>query len=111
MRAGPLDQRVVIQTPTYAASTQSGQGAPTFSTLDIVWGSVKALSSDEALQGQTVGAQTDYEVAVRHRTDVTPKMRVQWTPYTGSVRTFEVHGVVFEDRRADRLVLRCGEVL
>lgn len=110
MRSGPLDQRLTVLTPVYATSTQSGQGVATFSATDSVWGSVKALSSDETLQAQSVGSQTVYEVEIRHRTDVTPKHRLQWSPYTGTVRTLEVLGVSFGDRRSDRLVLRCGEV-
>jgi SPP1 family predicted phage head-tail adaptor len=111
MRSGPLDQRLTILTPVYASSTQSSQGVATFHPTDSVWGSVLTLSSDETLQASSVGSQTTYSVEIRHRTDVTPKHRLQWTPYTSTTaRTLEVLGVSFSDRRSDRLVLRCGEV-
>jgi SPP1 family predicted phage head-tail adaptor len=109
MRVGALDQRLTIQTPTYAASQQSSQGVASFATLATVWGAAKALAGAEALESGAVVGTSTYEFEVRQRSDVTPKMRVVWTPYGGSARTFEIHGVTFGDRRADRMTLHCGE--
>lgn len=109
-RIGPLDQRLTIQTPTYASSTQSGQGVPSWSTLATVWGSVKAMSGTEMLAASAVTSQVSYELEIRYRSDVTPKLRVQWTPYTGSSKTFEIHAVQVGDRTSDRLFLQCGVI-
>jgi SPP1 family predicted phage head-tail adaptor len=109
--AGTLDQPLTILNVTYASSTQSGQGVASFTVGDQVWGSVRSMSSDEVLRAQSIGSQTNYEIEIRFRTDVTPKMRLRWTPFTGTSRTFEIHGIQLGDRRADRLVLRCGEVI
>ena len=109
MRIGPLDQRVVIQTPTYASSTQSSQGVASWSTLATVWADVRAMNTGESLAADSITSQSTYEVEIRHRSDVTPKMRVQWTPYSGSAHTFEIHGVKEGDRRSDRIILLCGE--
>ena len=108
-RIGRLDQRVVIQTPSYASSTQSSQGVASWSTLATVWASVAATSTGETLVADSVSAVTTHEVEIRQRSDVTPGMRVQWTPYGCSAKTFEVYGVRVGGRLADRLVLLCGE--
>lgn len=105
-----LDQRVTIQTPSYASSTQSGQGVASFSTLATVWASVRSVSGDEQLVAGSITSRATYEIAIRHRSDVTPAMRVQWTPYSGSAKTFEVLAVREGDRLADRLFLECGVV-
>jgi SPP1 family predicted phage head-tail adaptor len=107
---GQLCERLTIQQPTYAASTQSGQGVASWSTLAEVWGAVRALSAGESMQAQSISASQTYEIEIRHRADVTPAMRVQWAPYGGTARTFEIHGLSFGARRADRLILRCGEL-
>jgi SPP1 family predicted phage head-tail adaptor len=108
MRIGPLDQRLTIQTPTYASSTQSGQGVASWSTLATVWGAVRAMSGTETLSAGSVTSGVTYEIEVRFRSDVTPKMRVQWTPYSGSAKTFEIHAVQVGTRTSDRLTLLCG---
>ena len=108
LRSGTLDQRVVLLTPTTAASTQSGAGSVTFSTLATVWASVRALSGDERLEAGAVSSLVTYEIEMRYRADVTPGMRVQWTPYSGTAKTFEVHGVRVGGRVLANLVLECG---
>jgi SPP1 family predicted phage head-tail adaptor len=108
MSIGTLDQRLTIQTPTYASSTQSSQGVASWSTLATVWGSVTALGGSEALQAGSVTSGVTYEVEMRYRADVTPKMRLQWTPYSGSAKTLEVLAVQVGTRTVDRLVLQCG---
>jgi hypothetical protein len=35
-------------------------------------------------------------------------MRVQWTPFTGSAKTFEIHSVRVGGRTEANLVLECG---
>lgn len=105
-----MDQRLTIQQPTYASSTQSGRGVASWSTLATVWGLVRALGAEESSPVGSVTAVQSYEMEIRHRADVTPAMRVQWTPYGGSARTFEIHGVTFGARLDDRVILRVSEV-
>ena len=110
MRAGPMDQRVTILTPTRASSTQSASGTISWSTLAAsVAASVKALSGSEVLAARSLTSQVTYEVAMRYRSDVEPKMRVQWTPFSGSARTFEIHAVQVNGRTDGGMVLLCGE--
>ena len=108
-RVGQLDQRLIIQTPTFASSTQSSQGVASFSTLATVWAAIKALGGNEGLQGPSITSIQQYEIEIRGRSDVTPRMRAQWTPYGGSAKTVEILAVVPHSRTADRLVLTCGE--
>lgn len=108
MRAGDLRHRVVIQSPSYSASTQSGQGVASFSTLATVWAAVRPLSGSERLTTGAVTSEVSYEIEIRQRSDVTPGMRVQWTPYSGSALTLEVLAALPSATMADRMTLTCG---
>lgn len=106
--AGVLDQQVTIQQPTTAASTQSGAGVVTFSTLATVPASVRALSGDERLAAGAIASAVSYEITARFRSDVTPAMRAVWTPYRGVAKTFEIHAVRPGGRMDGTMVLDCG---
>lgn len=103
-----MRHRVVIQTPSYASSTQSGAGVASFSTLATVWAAVNPLSGSERLAAGAVSSQVAYEIEIRQRSDVTAGMRVQWTPYSGSAMTLEILAVLPSATMADRMVLSCG---
>jgi head-tail adaptor len=70
-------------------------------------------SATERLQAKAVGSQVAYRFRIRQRTDVTPTMRVLWTPSWGAVtgrQTLEIHGVLpFDDGRMWMLI-ECGRV-
>lgn len=108
--AGELRDRLVIQSPSFAASTQSGQGVASFSTFDTVWAEVRPMSGDERLAAGSIASEVTYQVEIRYRTDVTPAMRVVWTPYGGSAKTFQIHAVDNHGPQSDRIVLHCGVV-
>lgn len=107
--AGALRNRVVLQSVSYSASTQSSQGVASFSTLATVWAAVRPLGGSEGLQGPSITSVLQYEIEMRFRTDVTPRMRVLYTPYSGSAKTLEVLAVAVHPRSSDRVVLTCGE--
>lgn len=111
MRIGDLRDRLTLQSVSYASSTQSGHGAASFSTLATVWGAVRSSGGNEELESGSVTSRVRYDVEIRHRTDVTPRMRVLWTPYTGSSRTLEILAVQFHPTMTDRLVLQCAEAV
>ncbi len=110
MRAGLLRDRVVLQSPSTAASTQSGAGVVTYGTLATVWANVRARSGGESLTAGAVTSQAAYDVEIRQRSDVTPGMRVQWTPYGGSAITLGIAAVLPAPAGDDRMVLQCGVV-
>jgi len=108
VRGGQLRDRVTIQQQTTVADTQGGR-AVTWGTLATVWARVEPLSAREQLQSASLGSRVSYRATIRQRGDVTPKMRLDWTPYGGSAKTLEIHGVTQSERR-DYVMLDCGEV-
>lgn len=110
MRIGQLRDRVTIQAPTYASSTQSAQGVASWSTLADTWAAVEASTGDETLVVGSVTSRVPYTVTMRARTDVTPGMRLVWTPFRAQAsRTLEVLAVTLLSTTADRVVLSCAE--
>lgn len=108
MRAGQLRERVTIQQQATVADSQGGR-AVTWGALATVWARVEPLSAREQLQAQSLGSRVAYRVTLRQRGDVTPAMRLSWTPFGGSAKTLEIHGVL-QGERHDFVTLDCGEV-
>ena len=107
-----LPERVTIQQGS-AASTQAR--TKTFSALATsisadVRMRISGSAGSESFKAGAVAASHPYEVEIEYRGDVTPKMRVSWTPYGGSAKTLEIQGVgqVWRGRRR-RLILACAE--
>ncbi len=101
-------------TVLFKSDAQGGQGTGWY-TLATVWGAMRPLSAAELLAAQAVNSMQTYEGKVYYRVpqDLTPKMRVSWTPYGYPVaKTLEIHGVL-PDRDEPRrfLVLDVGEVV
>ena len=109
MQIGDLRERVVIQQNTTTTDTQGGR-ASAWGTLATVWAAVVPMRASEALVlREAMGSQGAYDVTMRYRTDVTPKMRLSWTPYNGSAKTLEIHGVQ-PSPDASMLMLSCAEL-
>lgn len=109
LAAGALDQRVVVQSNTTTPDSQGGRSS-SWGTFATIWASVKAVSGSEVLQTAAVTSLVSYEIEARWRADLTPGMRVLWTPRgAAAAKVLEVLavrlGVV-----PDRLCLLCGEV-
>lgn len=105
---GDLKDRVVIQQNTTTADTQGGR-ASSWGTLATVWASVRGSAATESIAGAKVGSVGSYDVVMRYRADVTPLMRLSWTPYLGSAKTLQILGVQPAGR--DRIALTCAEVI
>lgn len=109
MNAGDLRDRVTIQQKSTTADGQGGR-AVTWATLATVSATVKPVQMSERLQAAAIGSSLTYTVTIRYRPDVTPAMRLTWTPYRSSTtKTLEIHGVQPQNR--DGLVLECSEVI
>lgn len=106
MRIGRLRHRITIQEPTI---TRNDRGAEVlaWSTLATVWAEVRSNTGREQVinNNQEIASAT-HVVTIRHRDDVTPKMRLQW-----SGRTFGIESLVESDNRRRMLQLACIEVL
>ncbi len=76
-----------------------------------MWASVTPWTTqpDEVIRAGAVTASAHYRVETHHRGDVTPKMRVQWTPYDGTARTLEIMAVSPKEGGRMRLLIDCVE--
>lgn len=110
MTIADLRDRVTLRSKTPTADSQGGR-ATTYPVLKTVWAHVAPGKSGESIQAEQMGAQTPFAVTIRTRTDVTPQMRVSWTPYRQTAKTLEIHGVTFLDNTREFQVLTCGEVI
>lgn len=86
-------------TATYASDAQGGRRA-NWTTLATIWAALAPLSGAERLQLATVQAIVNYQFRVRVRTDLSPTMRVAWTPRWppgAPTRALEINAVTFFD--------------
>lgn len=109
MTTGDLLDRVVIQQNTTSADTQGGRSS-SWGTLATVWANVRAARASEQQQAQAVSSYVDIAVTIRYRQDVTPAMRLSWTPYGGSAKTLQIIGVHPVDGQREFILLTCQEV-
>jgi len=103
MRAGRLDRRIVIQkdTPTRSATGAEKQA---WSTLATVWAEKRHVAGGETFRGVQVVAKATLAFVIRHRTDVTTKMRVS---YDGEL--YDIHRIDELGRR-DGLIIQASAV-
>jgi head-tail adaptor len=77
-----------------------------------VWAQVLPLSGGEQLQARAVSSQVSYTVEIQDRRDVTPSMRLSWTPYgTTTAQTLEILAVRRKAGEPYRLLLDCGDIV
>lgn len=107
---GALRERVTVQAKTETEDTQGGR-AWVWSTLATVWAAVTPMRANEVLAAQSIGSQATYSVEMQYRADITPSMRVVWTPFRGTAKTLEIAGIQTVGGRPVRMVLACGEVI
>lgn len=109
MSAGRMSERLTVQTLTDSTDAIGGK-TPTVATLATIAAEVIPLRSDERLQHQGIGTQTDYRFRVYSRADLTTKRRISWTPRwprSAATVSLEIHGVYQEPSRAT-MILDCG---
>lgn len=91
--AGALRDRLTVQQKSTVADGRGGR-AVTWAALATVWAAIAAVGAGETIQAAALGATQSHVVSIRYRTDITPLMRVVWTPYlAGATKTLEIHGV------------------
>jgi SPP1 family predicted phage head-tail adaptor len=69
MQAGKLRKRMVLQLP----SETSGDAVVSWTDVATVWGSREGLTT---LNRGGLTAEVEHRLTIRHRDDVTPKMRL-----------------------------------
>lgn len=104
MSAGQMREQVTIQQQTWTNGIASWSDFATVSAQVEPW----ATQRDETIAGAEPTSENRYRVTVWYRGDVTPKMRVLWTPYLGTVRTLDIGAVSPQSNRVT-LRLDCVE--
>ena len=102
--AGKLRERVTIEQVATSRDAVGGT-VETWSQLAQVWARVEPMSVRESYQRHVMNAQASWKVTIRHRSDVTAKMRVRW-----GARMFEIKGITNADERRFMLALSCEEI-
>lgn len=105
MDAGRLDKRVTLRSKVVA---QDAWGAPveTWSDVATVWAAIEPLSGREFFAAAQVQAEQLTRITIRHRSGVTPSLRVVWGD-----RSFDVQAVIDWRERHEFLQLMCRELL
>lgn len=99
-------------TATYTSDAQGGRSV-VWRTLDAVAAALETGAGQERLLAAAVQAQQTYQFRIRTRTDLTPAMRVLWTPSWASVtarKTLEIQAVRPVDDGRHFQVLDLAEV-
>jgi len=99
-------------TAIYVSDAQGGQRW-TWRTVDTVPAEVMPIRAGERLQAAAIQATVDYRFRIRARADLSPKMRVLWTPSwpSGSPQhTLEIAGVSGWAEGREWALLDCAEV-
>lgn len=109
---GRCQERIALQSATETTSTDGG-GTNVWATVRTVWAEFVPIGVNERLQAHALGSETAVRFRIRRRTDVTPEMRVSWTPTFppgASARTFEIRGVLPVDDGRTWMHLDCTEL-
>lgn len=77
MRAGRLNRRITIQTPT-EVQDDHGQPIPSWATFRTVWAEVKQQPGKESFDADQVVAETNTIFRIRYLTGLTRKMRISY---------------------------------
>lgn len=108
LNPGRLDQTLILQVHARTPTTGGGSTIAWTNVYPAVIepGEVKALSRSERVQAMQTDAPAEYEVQIRHRTDVTAKHRWYWEDEGLYLRI--VSAPVNVGMRRERLSMLCA---
>lgn len=101
IRAGQLDQRVVLQSKTTSRAS-NGEEVVTWGPHAVVWAKVQQLRGKEYFAGGQMQDVVDVKVLIRYRDDVTRDMRVMWKG-----QPLDIVSVIAVEGRQGGLELMC----
>jgi len=106
MRAGRLDKRIYIETPTEVVDADTGQRTQTWEPWAYVWAGIEPVGQAERWQGQQQRTKATHVVHLRFGDGLTVKHRIRYLPTPSSTaRVFRIVGVVnVQERRRELLV-------
>ena len=102
-------ERITIQSAAETVDTQGG-AAVAWTTVVCPWVTLVPLRASERIQAQAMGSTVEYRFRLAVRNDVTPSMRVLWTPrwpLMAAAQTLEIFGITYEADRT-HMLLECG---
>lgn len=106
MRAGDLRHRVTILNPVETVKDAIGTPQLQWVAVDVgVPANVTPLGESEILTARQAGATTTHRVAMRYRTDVSPRTRLEFNG-----RRLAIEATINRDERNRELLLRCHEI-
>ena len=104
MNAGDLRHRITIQQNTPSQNSH-GEPVASWSTLATVWAAVEPLTGREFFTTEQVQSELSVRFRIRHRTGITPLMRISWDS-----RTFTIENVIRVQENKREIHLMCSEV-
>ncbi len=104
IRAGRLRHRIILQSP--GGGTADGGGGVSVAWTDVatVWAAIEPFKGRERLHAQQIENPLSHKVTIRHRGDVTPKMRLKF-----GARLLNIRAVIDPAERGRVLELLCEE--
>lgn len=108
MTIGSMRDRVTVASKTPSTDSQLGR-SQSWATTATIWAAVRVTGASEVQENNRVTTVTTYEVATRYRADITPAMRLSWTPYGGSAKTLRITGVRLQQGRPTTMLIDCQE--
>jgi SPP1 family predicted phage head-tail adaptor len=104
LRAGKLDKKLILQSQSITRDT-FGAEVVTWVNTAQVYASMEQVSGRELYTAQQINAEATTKITIRHRKDITPKMRLVYKE-----RVFDI--VKFDNVKeaSHTIVLTCKEV-
>lgn len=106
LAAGRLRHRITIESQSTVSDGQGGNTA-TWGTLATVWAAISATGGREFQAARQSRPTLSHEITMRHRSDVTPAMRVKLS----ASRVFGIVAVIDPDETRTATVLHCEELV
>lgn len=105
MRSGELRNRITIQQKSVTRDTYGGETV-TWTDVATVWAAVEPISGREYFSSQQIQAEVTTRIRIRHKTGITPVMRVSW-----GTRLYDIISVIEINERNREIHLMCKEVI
>ena len=110
LRAGVLNRRIRIQTPS-ATLDAFGIPVPGWTDLLTVWGSVEPLVGRELFNAQQVASEVTQRITIRFNALLTDTRLVATYRVLYAGRAFNIHAVMNEEEANATMVLLASEGL
>lgn len=104
VRAGALNSRVTIQSPTATQDT-AGQPIPTWADVTTVWANVRHLNGSESIKAHAEASTVKASIRIRRGPTVDASMRV-----VHGTTNYQIRAVLPDEVERDKIDLVCEVV-